>query len=168
MEYCRPNPEWDTVYDPVSGIQVHKLEWTLDNLLIFAPNSDATKDMDNFPADNNLARTIDAALILFESKDLVPVELAEQVQSNRKLIPKTPSPTSSHPVIGNIIQTQKTHYMAHYYLSNMAVHIPKIVNPALDTIKASILSANIVCQSLVSGTANQHEQKLRPNDRKII
>ena len=43
----------------------------------------------------------------------------------------------------------------------MAVNIPKIVNPAFDTIKASILSANIVCQSLVSGTANEHEQKLR-------
>ena len=117
--------------------------------------------MDHFPADTNLARTIDATLILFKSKDLVPVILAEPVQSNRKLIPKTPSPTSSHPVIGDLIQTQKTHYMAHYYLSNMAIHIPKIANPALVTIKASILSANIVCQSIVSGTATEHEQKLR-------
>ena len=37
IESCRPNPEWDTVYNPVPEIQVHKLEWTLDNLLIFAP-----------------------------------------------------------------------------------------------------------------------------------
>ena len=91
MEHCRPNPEWETCYNPVSDIQVHKLEWTLDQLLIFPPNSDATKNMDNFPSDNHMSRTIDAALILFEAKDLVPVELAGQVQSNRKLLPKTPS-----------------------------------------------------------------------------
>ena len=60
-------------------------------------------------------------------------------------------------MIGNIIQTQKTHYMAQYYLTNMAVNIPKIVNPAFETIKASILSANIVCKSLVSVPANEHE-----------
>ena len=149
MENCRPNPEWETCYNPVSDIQVHKLECTLDQLLIFAPNSDATKNMDNFPSDNHMSRTIDAAPILFEAKDLVPVELAEQVQSNRKLIPKTPSPTSSHPVIGNIIQNQKTHYMVQYYLTNMAVNIPKILNPALDSIKALIISANQVCQNLL-------------------
>ena len=125
------------------------------------PNSDATKDMENFPADTTQARTIDAALILFESKDLVPIELMEKVQSNRKLIPKAPLPTNSHPVLGVIMQTQKTHYMAHYYLSIMAVHIPQIVNPALDIIKSSILSANIVCKSLVSGPATEYEQKLR-------
>ena len=63
LERCRPNQDWDTVYDPVSRIQVNKLEWTLDHLLAFAPNSDAAKNMDNFPSDINLAGTIDAHLI---------------------------------------------------------------------------------------------------------
>ena len=51
--------------------------------------------------------------------------------------------------------------MAQYYLSNIAVNIPTIVNPAFDTIKTSIMSANQLCQSLISGPANEHEPKLR-------
>ena len=43
----------------------------------------------------------------------------------------------------------------------MAVHIPQIVNPALDIIKSSIISANIICKPLVSGPATEYEQKLR-------
>jgi hypothetical protein len=131
MENCRPNAEWDTCYNLVSGIQVHQLDLTLDKLIIFALNSDATKDMDNFLSDTNMARTIDAELILFESKGLVFVELAEEVQLNRKLIPKTPSPTSSHPVIRNIIQTQKNTL----YGSILSTQYGVCVNPAFDTIK---------------------------------
>jgi hypothetical protein len=86
---------------------VYKLDWTLDYLMVFSPDSDATRNMDNFPSDINMAQTIDAQLILFEAKDPVSTELAEKVQSNRKLIPKTPSPTSSHPLIGNLVQIRK-------------------------------------------------------------
>ena len=98
LDRCRPNPDWDTVYDPVSRVQVTKLEWTLDNLLAFAPNSGATKNMDNFPSDINLAGTIDAHLIIMETQDVVPLDLMAKVQSNTKLIPKPLSPSSSHPV----------------------------------------------------------------------
>ena len=135
LEKFRPSIEWETVYDPVAEVQVNKLEWALNFLVVFSPDSDATKNMDNFPTNDNMARTMDAQLILIEGRDLVPIELAERVQSNRRLVPKTPSPTSSHPIIGNLIQNQKTHYMAHYYLTNMAINIPKILNPALDSIK---------------------------------
>ena len=69
--------------------------------------------------------------------------------------------TIGGPVIGNLIQTQKTHYMAHYYLTNMAINIPKIVNPALDLIKAQIISANQVCQSMLTGPSHEYEAKLR-------
>jgi len=51
--------------------------------------------------------------------------------------------------------------MAHYYLTNMAINIPKIVNPALDLIKAQIISTNQVCQSMLTGPAHEYESKLR-------
>ena len=51
--------------------------------------------------------------------------------------------------------------MAQYYLPNMAVNIPKILNPALDSIKALIISANQVCQNLLKGPAMDHESKLK-------
>ena len=161
LERCRPNPEWDTAYDPISSIQVMKLKWTLDHLLAFDPNSDATKNMDNFPSDINLSGTIDAHLILMETKAVVPPDLMAKVQSNTKLIPKPPSPSSSHPVIGTLIQTQKTHCMAQYYLTNMAINIPIIVNPSLDFIKAQIISVNQVCQSIINSLPSEYETQLR-------
>jgi hypothetical protein len=51
--------------------------------------------------------------------------------------------------------------MAQYYLTNMAVNIPKILNPALDSIKALIISANQVCQNLLKEPAIEHESKLK-------
>ena len=50
--------------------------------------------------------------------------------------------------------------MAQYYLTNMAVNIPKIVDPALESIKTQIISANQVCQSLLTGSAHDYESKL--------
>jgi hypothetical protein len=73
--------------------------------------------MDNFPTNENMARTMGAQLILLEGRDMVPTELTELIHSNKRLVPKPPSPGSAHPVIGNLIQTQKTHYMAQYYLT---------------------------------------------------
>ena len=108
-----------------SGSSSNKLEWSLNFLVLFLPDCDSTKNMDNFPTNDDMARTIDAQLILLEARDLVPTELTEKVQSNKKLIPKTASPASSHPLMRNPIQTQKTHYMAHYYMTNMAINIPK-------------------------------------------
>jgi uncharacterized protein YaaW (UPF0174 family) len=51
--------------------------------------------------------------------------------------------------------------MAHYYLTNMAVNIPKIINPALDSIKSLIISANQVCQNLLKVPASEHESTLK-------
>jgi hypothetical protein len=63
--------------------------------------------MDNIPSDVNLARTIDTQLILIESNDVVPLNLAEKVQLNIKLITKTPLPTNSHPIMETIILLNK-------------------------------------------------------------
>ena len=35
FEKCRPNLEWETMYDPVAEVQVRKLEWTLNFLVLF-------------------------------------------------------------------------------------------------------------------------------------
>ena len=51
--------------------------------------------------------------------------------------------------------------MAHYYLTNMAINIPKILNPALDSIKTQIISANQICQAILMGPPQEYETKLR-------
>jgi hypothetical protein len=51
--------------------------------------------------------------------------------------------------------------MAHYYLPNMAVNIPKIINPALESIKSLILSSNQLCQSLLYRPENEFKFKLQ-------
>jgi hypothetical protein len=51
--------------------------------------------------------------------------------------------------------------MAHYYLTNMAVNTPKLINPVFESIKPLILSSNQLCQSLLNGPANEHESKLQ-------
>ena len=96
-----------------------------------------------------------------KTKDVVPIDLMAEVQSNTKLVPKPPSPHSSHPVLGTIIRTQKTHYMAQYYLTNMAINIPKIVNPALDFIKSQIFSVNQVCQSIINSLPREQQSLLK-------
>jgi hypothetical protein len=68
---------------------------------------------------------------------------------------------SLHPVIENLIQTQQTHYMAQYYLVNMAINIPKNVDPAFESIMTQIISANQVCQSLLTGLSHENENKLK-------
>ena len=51
--------------------------------------------------------------------------------------------------------------MAQYYLTNMAINISKIVDPALESIKAQIISANQVSQSLLTGPAHEYDTKLK-------
>ena len=43
----------------------------------------------------------------------------------------------------------------------MAVNIPRIVNPALESIKALIISSNQLFQSVLNGPSNEYESKLQ-------